>query len=101
MIYVNDNYYDQDYFEDCYRKFEQHPILGNGQGKRFTVCIGDTALWIALCLYARNKGISVFPLPLDTPLEAARRRAKISNSHYLLLGDDIEAVAKETQAKTM
>lgn len=92
MIYVNDNYFDQEYFEQCYRQFQDNEILGNCKGKRLTVCVTDSALWIALCLYARTQGISVFPLPVDTPVEAVRRRAKISGSHYLLMADNIEGV---------
>lgn len=97
MIYVNDDYFDQDYFDQCYRQFQDHSILGRCQGKRITVCITDTALWIALCLYARANDISVFPLPVDTPVEAARRRAKISASHYLVMADDMEGVLSNVQ----
>lgn len=89
MIYVNDSQFDKNYFEQCYKQFEQHDVLGDCSGKRLTVCISDTALWVALCLYARVKGISVFPLPVDTPREAIKRRAKISASHYVIVADDM------------
>ena len=85
MIYLNDEHYDKNYFEQCYQKFNQHDVLGNGQGKRITACISDAAVWIALCLYARDHGISVFPLPAGTPEEALRRRAQLSSSHYQVM----------------
>lgn len=85
MIYLNDEHYDKNYFEQCYQTFNQHDVLGNGQGKRITACISDAAVWIALCLYARDHGISVFPLPAGTPEEALRRRAQLSSSHYQVM----------------
>ena len=85
MIYLNDEHYDKNYFEQCYQKFNQHDVLGSGQGKRITACISDAAVWIALCLYARDHGISVFPLPAGTPEEALRRRAQLSSSHYQVM----------------
>lgn len=90
MIYLNDEYFDKNYFEKCYEQFKQHDILGNCQGKRMTVCISDAALWIALCLYARDHGMSVFPLPAGTPEEALSRRAKLSGSHYQVMADSME-----------
>ncbi len=90
MIYLNDEHYDKNYFEQCYQAFNQHDVLGNGQGKRITACISDAAVWIALCLYARDHGISVFPLPAGTPEEALRRRAQLSSSHYQVMAASME-----------
>jgi acyl-coenzyme A synthetase/AMP-(fatty) acid ligase len=90
MIYLNDEHYDKNYFEQCYQKLNQHDVLGNCQGKRITACISDAAVWIALCLYARDHRISVFPLPAGTPEEALRRRAKLSGSHYQVMADSME-----------
>ena len=89
MIYLNDEHFDKNYFEQCYQQFKQHDVLGNCQGKRITVCISDAAVWIALCLYARDHGISVFPLPAGTPEEALRKRAKLSGSHYQVIADSM------------
>ena len=97
-FYVNDKYHDQVFLDHCYREFEQHAVLGDCQGKRFTVCIDDTALWLALCLYAQIKGASIFPLPVGTPKEAARRRAQMSQSHFLLFGNQIDEVLTEIEA---
>lgn len=90
MIYLNDEHFDKNYFEQCYQTFNQHDVLGNCQGKRITACISDAAVWIALCLYARDHGISVFPLPVGTPEEALRRRASLSGSHYQVMADSME-----------
>lgn len=84
MIYVDDTYYSADYFKACNNEFEQHPILKECAGTRLTVCMPNTAKWIALCLYLKAKGASVLPLPIDTPISAARKRAEKSQSHYLL-----------------
>lgn len=83
MFYINDEYYNRAYIETCFSRFEKDPILNQCANKRFTVCIQDAALWIALCLYMKKNGGSVFPLPTDTPIDAARQRAIASKSHYL------------------
>ncbi|MFY0640458.1 MAG: AMP-binding protein [Bermanella sp.] len=90
MIYLNDDYFDKHYFEQCYQTFKQHDVLGCAKGKRITVCINDAAVWVALCLYARDQGISVFPLPAGTPKEALIRRAKLSGSHYQVMADSMD-----------
>lgn len=89
MIYLNDDYFDKNYFDQCYQTFKQHDVLGCAKGKRITVCINDAPVWIALCLYARDNGISVFPLPAGTPKEALSRRAKLSGSHYQVMADSM------------
>lgn len=97
MIYLNDKHFDKNYFDQCYKKFNQHEILGNCQGKRITACISDAAVWIALCLYARDYGISVFPLPAGTPEEALNRRAKLSGSHYQVMADSMEELLSKIE----
>jgi acyl-coenzyme A synthetase/AMP-(fatty) acid ligase len=97
MIYLNDEYFDKNYFDQCYQTFNQHEILGNCQGKRITACISDAAVWIALCLYARDHGISVFPLPAGTPEEALNRRAKLSGSHYQVMADSMEELLSKIE----
>lgn len=97
MIYLNDEHFDKNYFQQCYQQFNQHEVLGNCQGKRITACIGDAALWIALCLYARDQGISVFPLPVGTPQEALNRRAKLSGSHYQVMADSMEELLSKIE----
>jgi acyl-coenzyme A synthetase/AMP-(fatty) acid ligase len=97
MIYINDEHFDKDYFEQCYQQFKQHDVLGNCQGKRIIACISDAAVWIALCLYARDYGISVFPLPAGTPEEALRKRAKLSGSHYQVMADSMEELLSKIE----
>ncbi|GAB3377912.1 AMP-binding protein [Spongiibacter taiwanensis] len=92
MFYVDDNYCDRDAVAAWQRAFAEHAILGDCRGRRFAACIGDAALWLSLCLYLRERGGSVFPLPVDTPAEAARHRARQSRSHYLLLGTTLDEV---------
>lgn len=93
MIHVNDDHFDRSYFERCFARFDQHPVLGRCERERIAVCVNDAALSLALCLYVKERGGSIYPLPSDTPLEAARRRAERSGSTHLLFGDDIDALA--------
>lgn len=97
MIYLNDEHFDKNYFDQCFQKFNQHDVLGKCQGKRITACISDAAVWIALCLYARDHGISVFPLPAGTPEEALNRRAKLSGSHYQVMANSMEELLSKIE----
>lgn len=97
MFYINDTFYDSDYVEACFDCFDANAIINQCKGKRFTVCLEDTALWIALCLYLKSEGGSVFPLPVGTPIDAARRRAEKSRSHYLLFGKNADDIFSNTE----
>ncbi|WP_096086856.1 AMP-binding protein [Agaribacterium haliotis] len=88
MFYVNDQYYDASFIASCHRQFKQHALLNDAKGLRLTVRVDNSELWLALCLYAQQHDISLFPLPADTPIAAARRRAERSGSHYLLCGGE-------------
>lgn len=95
MIHVDDQSYDQGYFKNRFAQFDAHPVLSGCTGRRLAVCLQDTALWIALCLYIKEKGGTVFPLPIDTPLEGARRRAERSGCEVLLVpshDEQLEAI---------
>ncbi|WP_082408285.1 hypothetical protein [Verrucomicrobium spinosum] len=85
MIHVDDQSYDKGYFKNRFAQFDSHPVLSGCAGRRLAVCLQDTALWVALCLYIKEKGGAVFPLPIDTPLEGARRRAERSGCEVLLV----------------
>lgn len=100
MIQVDDHSYDQEYFQSRFAQFDADPVLSGCAGRRLAVCLQDTALWIALCLYIKEKGGTVFPLPIDTPLEGARRRAERSGCEVLIVASndgDREVVAIESQ----
>jgi acyl-CoA synthetase (AMP-forming)/AMP-acid ligase II len=100
MIHVDDQSYDQEYFKNRFAQFDVHPVLSGCAGRRLAVCLQDTALWIALCLYIKEKGGTVFPLPIDTPLEGARRRAERSGCEILLVAshdDGFEVIAIDSQ----
>lgn len=86
MLYVDDNHFDRRHFRDRSALFDAHPILGRGGDVRIAVRTTDTAFWLALCLHVKEQGGTVFPLPGDTPLDAARRRAERSGCDYLLFG---------------
>ena len=84
MIYVNDDHYSRDFFNARFAYYETLPVLRNCAGQRLAVCLTDTAEWIALCLFIREKQGSVFPIHAATPLEAARRAAHRAECHQLL-----------------
>ncbi|MFT4175133.1 MAG: AMP-binding protein [Luteolibacter sp.] len=90
MIHVDETFYDRRYFENRFARFDAHPILSGCTGKRLAVCLQDTSLWIALCLYIKEKGGTVFPLPLDTPLEGALRRAERSRCELLIVAENAD-----------
>ncbi|RYD50198.1 MAG: acyl-CoA synthase, partial [Verrucomicrobiaceae bacterium] len=90
MIHVDDQAYDRAYFESCHARFDTDPVLSQCGGRRLAVCLQDTALWIALCLYVKEKGGTVFPLPIDTPLDGARRRAERSGCEVLIVASEAE-----------
>lgn len=105
MIYVNDTHFDAQYFERCFALFDRQSLLQRCESERIAVCVSDTAFWIALCLYVQQRGGSVYPLPPDMPLEAAKRRAERSGCGYLISGadgaaalDGIEALAPSGSA---
>ncbi|HSC89014.1 MAG TPA: hypothetical protein VLC09_17150, partial [Polyangiaceae bacterium] len=92
MLYVDENHYDQSYFECCFSSFAVHPQLARIEGQRIAVRLTDRALWLALCLYARQRSGTLFPLAVDTPLDACRRRAERSGCRWLIFGDGSEAL---------
>ncbi|RYD23140.1 MAG: hypothetical protein EOP88_05360 [Verrucomicrobiaceae bacterium] len=92
MIHVDDQAHDREYFESCFARFDAHPVLSRCAGRRLAVCLQDTALWIALCLYIKKQGGTVFPLPVDTPLDGARRRAERSGCEALIVAADAESI---------
>ena len=91
MLYIDDTRFDRDDFERWFERFARHEVLSACANKRIAVCIGEPVFWLALCLYIKRRGGSVFPLPADSPRDAARRRAQRSGSHYLLFGATGEA----------
>lgn len=101
MIQIDDQAFDQGYFESSFAEFAAHPVLSQCAGRRFAVCLPETALWIALCLFIKQNGGTVFPLPIDTPLDGARRRAERSGCETLLVGSEnglLETVRIEAAA---
>lgn len=87
MIYVNDDHYSREYFSARFAYYDTLPFLHHCQGQRLAVCLTDTAEWIALCLFIKQKGGSVFPIHAATPQEAARRSALRAECHQLLFHD--------------
>lgn len=90
MFYLNDKLFTKKELNTLFRTFEENSVLRKCENIRFTICTSDSALLIALCLYLKDKGGSVFPLPSGTPQVAAKKRAVKSNSHFLLYGDNID-----------
>jgi fatty-acyl-CoA synthase len=85
MFFVNDRYYKVDDLEEQYRAFENIPQIRDCENRRIAVCMPDAVQWIALCLYIRSKGGSVFPIHPSTPREGAIRMASAASSHLLVV----------------
>ncbi|MGF1680595.1 AMP-binding protein [Photobacterium minamisatsumaniensis] len=112
MIYINDDYYGDDYFLARYQEFARHDVLSRCKGKRIALCSSDPAYLLALCLYLKKTGGSLYPIHADMPRLAAKRMAVKAKCHYLLintvahclpLGNDIpetEAVLVQTSSGT-
>lgn len=84
MMYINNDFYDNQQFGQYYRQFDSVPLIRNCRGRRLAVCLQDTAQWIALVLYLKERGGSVVPLHATLPLAAARRAAIQADSHILI-----------------
>lgn len=84
MMYINDDFYDNNQFGQYYRQFDAIPLIRDCRGRRLAVCLQDTAQWIALVLYLKERGGSVVPLPASLPIAAARRTAIQADSHLLV-----------------
>lgn len=91
MLYVDDTRFDREHFDRWFERFARHEVLSACANKRIAVCTGEPAFWIALCLFIKQRGGSVFPLPADSPRDAAHRRAQQSGCAYLLFGATGEA----------
>lgn len=87
MMYVNDEYYDNQQFGEFYRQFDSHPEIRHCRGRRLAICLTNTAQTTALVLYLKERGGSVVPLHPTLPLEAAQRAAVNAGSHVLIFGD--------------
>lgn len=92
MIHVDDQTHDRGYFESRFAQFDTYPVLSGCTGRRLAVCLQDTALWIALCLYIQKRNGTVFPLPIDTPLDGARRRAERSGCEALIVASGADSL---------
>lgn len=67
------------------QSFSSQPAL-SGQGP-VAVCLKDTATWLGLCLYARDRNSALFPMHRDTPLSMAKTLAKNAGCHSLVFHD--------------
>ena len=83
MLFVNDNYYTVNDLETQYAIFEQIPQIRDCENSRLAVCMSDVFQMLALCLYIRRKGGSIFPIHPSTPREGAVRMASAASSHLL------------------
>jgi fatty-acyl-CoA synthase len=90
MLQVDDTHFTRQDFERLQSIFDRHPIVSRCDSHALAVRVADPAFLIALCLYVKQRGGSVFPLPVDMPLKAARRRAERSGCGYLVFGQNGE-----------
>ncbi|UZJ44167.1 AMP-binding protein [Marinimicrobium sp. C6131] len=74
LFYLNDRPYDQAMLESRWRPLTR--ALTALSGRRLAVCTHDSVEWLALVLYARQQGLSIAPLPADTPRATALEKAR-------------------------
>lgn len=98
MLFVNDNYYTVNDLETQYAVFERIPQLRDCENKRLAVCMSDAFQMVALCLYIRRKGGSIFPIHSSTPREGAVRMATSASSHLLFYQSIDSAIEISSQS---
>lgn len=74
LFYLNDRPYDRAIIEARWRQLTR--ALSAVSGRRLAVCTHDSVEWLALVLYARQQGLSIAPLPPDTPRATALEKAR-------------------------
>jgi len=74
LFNLNDRPYDRANIEARWRHLNR--ALSAVSGRRLAVCTHDSAEWLALVLYARKQGLSIAPLPPDTPRATALEKAR-------------------------
>ncbi|WP_439510550.1 AMP-binding protein [Marinimicrobium koreense] len=74
LFYLNDRPYDRAIIEARWRHLTR--ALSAVSGRRLAVCTHDSVEWLALVLYARKQGLSIAPLPPDTPRATALEKAR-------------------------
>ncbi|WP_226668209.1 AMP-binding protein [Metabacillus litoralis] len=84
MFYVNDQYYTIQDLEQQFSVLESIKLMRDCKNYRIAVCIPDAFQMIAICLFIRKKGGSVFPIHAATPEEGASRMASLASSHLLI-----------------
>ncbi|OUS31604.1 hypothetical protein A9Q99_03280 [Gammaproteobacteria bacterium 45_16_T64] len=99
MLYIDDQFYDTDYFLEHTRALEKHTIFLGNSSVRIAVCLEDYSLWLAICFFCKSSNISVMPIHPSTPLDAAKRLSKKAKCHYLFYGNMETVVPLETNAE--
>lgn len=86
MLYIDDQFYDADYFSQQAEALAQHPVFSTASSQRIAVCIEDYAQWLAICFFCRTNNLSVMPIHPSTPLDAARRLSEKAQCQSLMYG---------------
>ncbi len=95
LFYLDDQPCDQAMVEARWRRLEA--ALPSISGRRLAVCTQDPVEWLALVLYARKQGLSIAPLPADTPRATALEKARALHCDGLIWQSAGQLVPLERQ----
>lgn len=86
MLYIDDTYYSQQALKQHFSDFTAITDL-QVSGRHVAICVPDTFLGLAFCLYARENQLSVLPIHANTPMDQAKTYAKKAGCEILFYGD--------------
>lgn len=96
LFHVDNKPYTQADCDQIVQGLTRHPEFRALAGRRFAVCLQDTAHWLALCLWLKPLGASALPIHPGTPYQAAKVLAVNTGCRHLLFGQRLPEVTPET-----
>lgn len=94
MLYIDDTFYPQAALQQQFAHFAGIAQLQQ-PGRRIAYCLPDTFVGLALCLYARERQLSVLPIHASTPRALAERYAQKAGCELLFYGELNTAISLE------
>ncbi len=100
MLYIDDQFFDHDYFSSIRQLLATHSVFSSDEFPRIAVCIEDQATWLAVCLFCKEQQRSIMPIHPSTPLDGAKRLAKNAGCYYLFFGNLDNIILVQDPIKT-
>lgn len=86
MLYIDETFYARQALEQQFAEFANLAPLQE-PGGHIAICVPDTFLGLAMCLYAREHKLSVLPIHGNTPKALAKNYAVKAGCGWLFYGD--------------